>query len=161
MRTRHTAALVAALCALGLATERAEAQQSAAPPPGLAGTYTLVQVDEAELPVMIGEADGCRQEITAATLALEAGNRWTLDAKVKETCGETVTEKTAIQTGTFTESQQALRFTAAPAEGAAAQEQQERATITIQAITEGAVNDGAVRVTLGEGESRRTLVFRR
>src|SRR5690606_14243571 len=122
------------------------AQEQQAPPPAVAGAYTLAQVGEAELPSLIGEVDGCRREITAATLTLEPNNQWALEAKVRETCGEEVAEKVAKQQGTYTATDQTVTFVATPAAAAV----DPAAAIEIDALTNATLSDGVLIAQLGE-----------
>jgi hypothetical protein len=55
----------AALTAV-FALAQAAAQQPAPAAPPLAGEYSIAQVDNGNLPLLIAEKDGCRQELTAA-----------------------------------------------------------------------------------------------
>ena len=112
-QSRALTAFFAVATAVVFAPAALSAQEQQAPPPAVAGAYTLAQVGEAELPSLIGEADGYRREITAATLTLEPDNQWALEAQVRETCGEEVAEKVAKQQGTYTATDQTVTFVAA------------------------------------------------
>lgn len=105
LRAASVAALAAGFCAFGDAV----AQQPAPAP--FAGVYALAQVDKADLPALLSEKDGCRNEITAAVLTLTAQNKYTLETTVRETCGEKTQEKTTTEQGTFTADAVKLTFT--------------------------------------------------
>jgi hypothetical protein len=159
--SRLLVALVAALTGVLVGANGVAAQQPS-PAPSLAGAYTLAQVEDAKLPALISEEGGCRREITAATLTLQAENKWALEAKIRETCGETVTEKTANQAGSFTATAAALEFKPAePAADAAANRdanaEATREAAHLQVITAGTVSDNTITVKHGE----KTLLFKK
>jgi hypothetical protein len=154
-QTRALAASIAVATAFVFAPAVLSAQEQQAPPPAVAGAYTLAQVDEAELPVLIGEVDGCRREVTAATLTLEPNNQWALEAKVRETCGEAVTEKVAKQQGTYTATDQTVAFVALPPAAAV----DPVTAIEIDALKTATVNEGVLIAQLGEATPK--FVFHR
>lgn len=147
-------ALVAAFIGL-VGTPLAVNAQQPAPPIVLAGSYTLAQVDDADLPVLIGETAECRGEITAATLTLEPDNRYRLQADVRETCGETVKEKVHVEQGTITSEGTSVTFTR---EEIPADPTQEKVAIDIDALTTATLEDNVLKVKLGE---THTLNFRK
>jgi hypothetical protein len=159
-RIRLTSALIVAFAGTALVAGDAAAQQPAAPAPDITGEYTLAQIDDADLPIVISEADGCRREITSATLTLAAENHWTLRAQLRETCGEEVTEKAVRQQGTYSSEERTLQFTAAADEEAEAAAD-DIPVVEIDPVTVGAVSDAGIQVTLGSGETARTLSFRK
>jgi hypothetical protein len=154
-QSRALTAFFAVATAVVFAPAALSAQEQQAPPPAVAGAYTLAQVGEAELPSLIGEADGCRREITAATLTLEPNNQWALEAKVRETCGEAVAEKVAKQEGTYTATDQTVTFTAVPA----AEPADPATSIEIDALQNATLNEGVLIAQLGETTQKFT--FRR
>jgi hypothetical protein len=157
MKQGLTVALVTAFSGVVMLADGVTAQQPA-PAPSLAGAYTLAQVNEAELPAPLSEEGGCRREITAATLTLQPGDKWTLDATIQETCGETVANKKAMQSGSYTANATALEFKAtAPAAGAGETAEGSKDTIKLQPISAGTVNDNAITVKQGD----KSLVFKR
>jgi hypothetical protein len=92
------------------AIAHASAQQAPLPP-AIVGEYALTQVDKGDLPIKIAEKDGCRQEVTAAKLALTADNKYTIETTVKETCGDKVQEKNNIERGTVAAMANKITFT--------------------------------------------------
>ncbi len=76
----------------------------------LAGTWRLAEVGGRALPLTTEEAGGCRDELLAATLTLEAGGRWTLVASERETCGGRAREERDEERGTYTVSGGAVTF---------------------------------------------------
>lgn len=64
------------------------------------------------LPVVAEEAeeDGCREEVTDATLTFVDSMTWRLEVAERETCGDTVEEETEAEEGTYTTEGDALRF---------------------------------------------------
>lgn len=154
-QTRALAAFFAVATAFVFAPAALSAQEQQAPPPAVAGAYSLAMVGEAELPALLGEADGCRREITAASLTLEPTNQWSLEAQVRETCGEQVAEKTAKQQGTYTVSDQNVTFVVTPA----AEQADPATSIEIDPLTSATITDGALIAQLGE--VAQTFTFRR
>jgi hypothetical protein len=155
-------ALTAAVTGALVLSEGVTAQQPApSPAPSVAGAYTLALVDDAQLPALLNEEGGCKREITAATLTLQADSRWALEAKVRETCGETVAEKTATQAGSFTANATALEFK--PAESAAdapakdANAEANKDAIQLPVISGGTVDENTITVKHGE----KKLIFKR
>lgn len=147
-------AFVAAFLGL-VGTPLAISAQQPAPPIVLAGSYSLAQVDDADLPVVIGETAECRGEITAATLTLEPDNRYRLQANVRETCGEAVKEKVHVEQGTITAEGTAVTFTQ---EEVAPDPTEEKVSIEIDRLTTATLEDNVLKVKLGEN---RTLNFRK
>jgi hypothetical protein len=101
MRIQFRAAFVAAVSVLVTVPAIAVAQDPAPPPVDFSGTYTLTQVDDANLPVQFDDANNCSREVTGATLTIQADNTWMVEAQVRETCGETVNEETTTEEGNF------------------------------------------------------------
>lgn len=79
----------------------------AAPQPRV---YRLATVDGQPLPVTVEEEEGCREEVTAATLTLGDDGTWRLEVTERETCGDAVEEKTETEEGTYTAEGETLRF---------------------------------------------------
>jgi hypothetical protein len=165
-QSRLMVALTAALIGV-LAADGVTAQQPApAASPSVAGAYTLAQVNDAQLPALIGEEGGCKREITAATLTLQPDNKWALEAKIRETCGDAVVEKTANQAGSFTANAAALEFKpaepaaapdAAAGANAAASTDASRANVQLPALTAATVNENTITVEHGD----RKFIFKK
>jgi hypothetical protein len=163
------AACIAAFGAIGSA-----AAQQPAPPAPIAGTYSLAQVDKADLPILIAEKDGCRHEVTAAKLILTPENKYTFESTIRETCGDKVQEKARSEQGAVSISGANLTFApdappadaAAPAQAqaaganqASAEKSTQPAAITFTQLAAGTIADGALSVTMNK--QSRTLTFRR
>ena len=161
------AVFTAAFSALSGATA-----QQPAPPAPIAGTYSLAQVDKAELPILIEEKDGCRQEVTAAKITLTAENKYTFEATIRESCGEKIQENTRSEQGAVSVNGASLTFTpdapaaaaapAAPAQAAgnqAATEKPAPAAFAFTPLATGSIADGALVITMNK--QPRTLTFRR
>jgi hypothetical protein len=102
-----------------LATVLVFAQSAAQDPvtPPLAGTYTLNKVDKNDLPITIAEKDGCKQEVTAASLTITPENKYTFESTIKETCGDKVQEKTNTERGSLAATGPKVSFTPDPPAG--------------------------------------------
>jgi len=151
-----------AVCAAFLGVVTDVAAQQTSPPPAIAGTYTLAQVDNGDLPAVVREADGCREELTAATLTLQADNTWNLQTTIKRQCGEqTAEEKTATQQGTFTAAELAIQFAAAPAAPPADPDKtgEEQAPPPIAAPASATLQQNVLTVKLSD--EKRQLTFRK
>jgi hypothetical protein len=148
------------------------AAQQPAPPAPIAGTYSLAQVDKADLPILIAEKDGCRQEMIAAKITLTAENKYTFEATIRESCGEKVQENTRSEQGAVAVSGANLTFTPdAPAEAAApaapaqaagnkvAAEKPAPAAFEFTPLAAGSIADGALTITMNK--QSKTLTFRR
>jgi hypothetical protein len=148
------AALVAAVIGL-VGTPLAVSAQQPAPPAAFAGSYTLAQVDDAELPVLIGESATCKGEITAATLALQPEGKYRLEASIRETCGETVKEKTFVEQGSYAAAAAGVEFTA---EEQPVDPAQEKVEVEIQKLATASLEENTLKVKLKDD---KTLVFRK
>jgi hypothetical protein len=149
------AAFAAAILALATVPGDGSAQQPAPPPPE-AGTYTLAQVNEADLPAALPARGECQREITAATLTLAPDRTWQLDAKVRETCGQEVQEKDARQEGTFTTNADGIAFVPTPVDPTVGAEQ---AAPALEPITSAARGDDGLVVKFEDGT--HSLLFRK
>jgi hypothetical protein len=154
----------AALTAL-FAIAQAAAQQPAPAAPSIAGEYSIAQVDNGNLPILIAEKDGCRQELTAGKLSVTADNKYTLETTIKETCGDKVQEKTTTERGALTAAGAKLTFaaeaSAAPAANAVAAVEKVAAApaeLIVAQLSTGIVEDGALKVTL---KSNKVVVFKK
>lgn len=94
-------AMLAALAAVVVLPAAAAAQDPAPPVTDFSGTWVLAQIDSTDLPVQFDNENNCTQEITGATLTIQADNTWSMEAQVRETCGENVTENTLTEDGKF------------------------------------------------------------
>ena len=111
MRSYTRIAITTAAVSLTAVAAYAAAQAQARPEAGAqAGAYRLVTFAGRALPTVVEEEDGCREEVLSATLTLEAGGRWVLATRERETCGAEVEEDEDSESGTFTASGAALRF---------------------------------------------------
>jgi hypothetical protein len=170
MQSRLMVALVTAVTGVLVMAEGVTAQQPA-PTASLAGAYTLAQVDDVKLPALLSEEAGCRREVTAATLTLQADNKWALEATIRETCGEKVAEKMSHQTGSFTATAAALEFKPAEADAAAAKpapapapapgnapaSAEAKEAVQLAVISAGTIEENTITVQHGE----KRLVFRK
>ena len=105
-------AMTTAAASLALVAAYAGAQEGARPE-AQSGAYRLVTFAGRELPTVVEEEDGCREELLSATLTLEAGGRWVLASRERETCGAEVEEDEDGESGTYSANGTALRFTEA------------------------------------------------
>src|SRR5687768_17477442 len=104
----------AALSSLALAAAYAGAQERAGTQ---AGSYRLATFAGRALPTLIEEEDGCREEVLSATLTLEAGGRWVLVSRERETCGTAVEEDEDSETGSYSVTGGTLRFNEVDGDG--------------------------------------------
>jgi hypothetical protein len=148
------AASVAAFAVAVAIPAEVAAQQPA--PPAWAGAYTLAQVDEVDLPVLLTEAEGCRREVTSATLSLQPDNRYRLDATVRQTCGETVEETSAVEEGSLEATGNDLTFTRdeKPVEPG-----ETPAPFEIENLSTGTLDENGLSVKIAGQE--KVFVFRR
>lgn len=152
--TMLTGVAAALLGAMVVVPGKVAAQQPApAPDAAFTGAYQLAQIDEADLPVVIAERDGCREEVTAATLAFDAENQWRFEASVRATCGEDVEERTIAREGTFSSDGTNIEFNRAPADPDA----EPAADSGLDEFTTGTLQEEGIAIALGE----RVLIFRR
>ena len=98
---RTRAALLVALAGVVGVPAVVAAQEPAPAVADFSGTWVLAQVDSADLPVQFDERDNCTQEVTSATLTIQPDNTWRMEARVRETCGQAVTEETTTEEGKF------------------------------------------------------------
>ena len=162
---RLKASAFAALTAV-FAIAQAAAQQPAPAAPPIAGEYSIAQVDNGNLPILIAEKDGCRQELTAGKLSVTADNKYTLETTIKETCGDKVQEKTSTERGALTAAGAKLTFApeadaaapAANADKAAEKAAAAPAEPIVAQLATGIVEDGALKITL---KSNKVVVFKK
>lgn len=74
-------------------------------------TFDLVEVAGSGLPALIEEEDGCREQILAGRLTLEADGDWSLVTRERETCGDQVEEEEEREEGTYEVQSEAVLFT--------------------------------------------------
>ena len=98
---------------------RSAAQDPVTPP--IAGSYTLHKVDKNDLPIVIADKDGCKQEVTAAALTITPENKYTFESTIKETCGDKVQEKTNTEKGSLAVVGPKVSFTPDPPPGPVAE----------------------------------------
>jgi hypothetical protein len=73
-------------------------------------TFQLATVTGSQLPVVLEEEDGCREELLSATLALSSTGRWTLTTSERETCGNDVELDEDTDVGMFRITGQTVQF---------------------------------------------------
>jgi hypothetical protein len=134
------------------------AQEKAATPAPVAGSYTLAKVDNADLPILIAEKDGCKQEVTAAELTITAENKYTFESTIKETCGDKVQEKKNAEKGSLAVAGAAISFTPEPPAGPVTQKAAAPADPTFTKLYTGAVEGSDLKVTL---KTEKVLVFKK
>jgi hypothetical protein len=151
-------ALIAALIGFALVPLDASAQTTGAQPAGgaLAGVYKLAQVDNADLPFVLGEADGCKREITAANLTLTADSKWKIEATVRQTCGEKIETKTETGEGMFAAQGAAIDLDPATQK---AEEDKDPANIKFLQLADATLSENVLKVRLTE--DKNILSFRR
>lgn len=88
MKNRMTIIAVAAV-GIGAVSTAAVATQAAPE----AETFRLVEINGAGLPALVEEEDGCREEIVAGAITLEADGDWVLITREREVCGGRVEEE--------------------------------------------------------------------
>jgi hypothetical protein len=96
------ARIAAVLGALAFWTANAAAQ---------AGTYQLTKVGQSGLPAVMEEEEGCREEVTSATLMLDGSGGWKLNATGRETCKDEVEVETETDAGEYTTNGKNVVFT--------------------------------------------------
>jgi hypothetical protein len=96
------ARIAAVLCALGLWSAEGAAQA--------AGTYQLTRVGNDNLPAVIEQDEGCREEVNSATLMLDGSGGWTVTASGREVCKDEVETETETDSGKYTMDGKNIRF---------------------------------------------------
>lgn len=144
------------LAALALAA--AVPALAAGPPQGAAGTYRLATVDGRDLPVTLDEdeGDGCREELSAAVLTLDADGSWTLRSTERDVCGGDVREEEEeTEEGSYALEGSALRF---DNDGDPGDDGPDDDTVDVDDLASGTVDAGGLTVRT---EGGAVLVFRR
>ena len=135
------------------------AQEKAATPASVAGTYALAKVDNADLPILIAEKDGCKQEITTAALTITPENKYIFESTIKETCGDKVQEKKNSEKGTLAAAAEKISFTPdAPPAGPVNQKAAAPADPTFANLYTGVIEGGDLKVTL---KTEKVLAFKK
>ena len=140
-------AMTTAAVSVALAAAYAGAQERAQ-----AGAYRLVSFAGRALPTVVEEEDGCREEVLSATLTLEAGGRWVLASRERETCGTVVEEEDDSESGTYSANGTALRFTEADDDDTPDDD------VDLDELGSGTLAGGELTVRLTD--ERTVLVFR-
>ena len=118
-----------------------------------AGSYALYQVNGQPLPVVTDEENGCREEVLAATLIIEANGDWRMDYTERETCGTEVEEDEEDESGRYITEGNTIIFSDDDESDSPADE------IDIDELGIGTLSGDVLSVTL---EDRRTVLsFRR
>lgn len=144
-----TKTMMATLAAGGLAAFSGTDASAQAP----AGTYVLAEVQGQALPVLTEEENGCREEVLAATLTLEADGDWEMEYTERETCGAEVEEDEEDAEGDFTVDGTTVRFSDDDESRDPTDE------IDLDELGVGTLSEAGLSVRLQDG--RTVLVFRR
>lgn len=81
------------------------------PDDGVAGKYTLIQVDGMDLPASVGEQDGCEVEETGGTLRLMESGRFTQTWISRWTCPDEILNRaTTEESGVYSVSGDAVEL---------------------------------------------------
>jgi hypothetical protein len=97
-------------CALILAaagTSPLPAQDTASGP---TGAYRLVTVGGKALPATVEQGIACREDVTAASLTLNADSTWVLETSTREVCGGRTETDSDSDGGRYTIEGQTIRF---------------------------------------------------
>jgi hypothetical protein len=124
-------------------------------------TYTLAEVGGRSLPAVTGEEDGCREEVVAATLTLEADGDWILVMQEREACGDRVEEDEEREEGTYRMEDGAIRFLDDDEDDDQEDEddEQDEDDLDLDDLTTGSRTAGGLTVRLEDSDA--VLVFRR
>jgi hypothetical protein len=140
-----TISMIAAALVLAAAfAGRAEAQA--------VGSYKLVQVGDDALPAVVAQEEGCRQEISWATLTLGQNGKWTLSTRGRKVCGRQTETEVDSDGGRYTVSGQTLRFSEDDGDRGEADGDD-----ALDDFMEGSLNGDTLRIRTSD----RYLVFRR
>lgn len=151
MQNRMTIIAVAAF-GIGVLSTAAVATQSAPE----AETFTLVAVNGAGLPALVEEEEGCREEIVAGAITLEADGDWVLTTREREVCGERVEEEEEREEGTYEAEGDGIRFIDDDDDDDAGDRDQDE--VDIDELATGSRTAAGLTVGL---EAGGTLTFRR
>jgi hypothetical protein len=139
-----------------LVSARSAAQETAVPP--LAGAYTLAKVDNGDLPIAIADKDGCKQEVTAATLTITPENKYTFESTIKETCGDKVQEKKNTERGSLAAAGAKISFTPEPPAGPVNEKAAAPDPSTFAKLYTGEIAGSDLKVTL---KTEKVLQFKK
>ena len=124
-------------------------------------TFQLATVNGAQLPALVEEEDGCREELVSATLVLSATGRWTLTAEERETCGNDVKLDKDTDIGMFRITGETVQFM--DIDGDIPETRQASAAraptdIEVDELSVGTLSGNTLNVRLTDGHT--VLVFR-
>ncbi len=107
--------LVSALVALCVITACSEATGTKSP--AISGTYALVSVNGAPVPVVTSETSGFRAEVLSGTLVIRTNETWTETRQGRVTLSGVTSNIEAVTSGTYTNSAGQLVLTIPPSGG--------------------------------------------
>lgn len=145
--------LITAAAATTSLAGAAAAQQPAAAS-SLPGTYELVEVKEAPLPVTVEEKGNCVEQVTAGKLILEPGGSWKIELTEVETCGTDVDTDMETEDGRYSVNGSSINFRA---DGDAADDPDPNELDLDEAVS-GTIEGDMIHVTMRDNV---VAVFRR
>ena len=151
MQHRNAVMIIAAAVLGGFAATPASAHAQAV---DHTGAWRLVEVAGAALPFVSEDSDGCREEVSAATLTLEADGDYVLETIEREICGDVVEQDDDREEGEYRIEGTAVRFDEEDDDDDANDED-----VDIDDLVVGTVSADGLTVRLDDG--RTVLVFRR
>ena len=119
-------------------------------------TFRLVEVSGTALPVTTEGGDGCREDVIAATLTLEADGGWAMVTQEREVCGTRVEEDEDREEGTYRLEGNAFRFVNDDEDDDGDDDADE---LDVEELATGTRTADGLTVRLEDGET--VLVFRR